>query len=324
MMKDAHFYTQKNDILRCCLCPHNCLIDEDCFGICRNRKNIGGKLQATGYAQVSSLCFDPIEKKPLYHFYPFSTILSVGGLWCNLKCSFCQNWRIAHKEAETISISPEKLCDMALLNGSIGIAFTYNEPFIWYEYVYDVSVLARKSNLKILLVTNGYINLKPLKNLLPFVDAMNIDVKGFRNDYYRDICGGELDYVKNTVEESAKHCHVEITTLIVNGLNDKVEELRDMLKWLESVNPLIPLHISRYYPEYKMRIPETPTKTLYELRKIASEYLSFVYIGNVLDAQNNTYCPRCSHLIVDRTLNRKVVNATGGLCNVCGFKIFVC
>jgi pyruvate formate lyase activating enzyme len=321
MKKESQFYTNQGDLIRCKLCPHSCLIGENQSGICRNRRNEDGKLIASGYGKVSALGLDPIEKKPLFHFFPGSYILSVGGLWCNLNCHFCQNWRIAHNEAETVDISPEKLCKLAIDKGSLGIAFTYNEPSIWYEYVYDTALIARKKRLKIVLVTNGYISSLPLKTLLPYVDALNIDVKSFKDNFYRDYCGGRLEHVKRTVEESVKQCHVEVTTLIINGLNDTIDEINDMASWLSELNPIIPLHISRYSPAYKMDIPQTHVETLLELRKTATKYLKYVYLGNVYGADNNTYCPSCGSMVVNRSADIKVICSTDGLCSNCGFKI---
>lgn len=321
MKKEALFYENEGKLIRCGLCPHSCIIRENQFGICSSRWNVDGKLFASGYAKVSSLKLDPIEKKPLFHFYPSSFILSVGGLWCNLNCQFCQNWKIAHNEAQTIDISPEMLCKMAIDKGSLGIAFTYNEPSIWYEYIYDTAVIARRKKLKIVLVTNGYISLLPLKTLLPHVDAMNIDIKGFRDEFYRDYCGGRLEHVKLTVEESVKHCHVEVTTLIINGLNDAIDEIKDMACWISKFTPNMPLHISRYYPAYKMDIAQTPVETLLELRKVASKYLKYVYLGNVYGVDNHTYCHRCGSMVIDRSSEVKVFCSTDGMCGNCGFDI---
>jgi len=320
MGRKAVFYTNEGKLVRCLLCPHSCFIEENQFGICKNRRNMNGELIATGYAKISAMGFDPIEKKPLFHFFPGSHILSVGGSGCNLNCHYCQNWRIAHFESESVTISPEMLCEMAINKGSIGIAFTYNEPSIWYEYVYDTAVIARKKKLKIVLVTNGYISMLPLKGLLQYVDALNIDIKSFKDKFYRVYCEGRLEYVKKTVEESIKHCHVEITALIVNGLNDTVEEINDMAYWLSGLNPLIPLHISKYYPAYKMHISETPLKTLLELRKAAMKHLKFVYLGNVRFT-NNTYCPVCESIVIDRSTVINKVGLVDGLCAICGFRI---
>jgi pyruvate formate lyase activating enzyme len=320
-MREALFYTREGYKIKCNLCPHECVISEGKAGLCGQRKHVNGKLMADGYARISSIAMDPIEKKPLYHFYPGSFILSVGGLWCNLRCSFCQNWHIAHREQPTTVVDPEKLVEMAVEHDSIGIAFTYNEPVIWYEYVLDTAQLCKQKDLKVVLVTNGFIQVEPLKDLLPYVDAFNIDVKAFNEQFYRKICGGNLSAVKRVVEQAAGKAHVEITTLIIGGLNDDKEEIRELARWLSGIDRNIPLHLSRYYPNYRMQLPPTPVTTLYELRDVAREYLNFVYIGNVIGADNNTYCPECGQKIVDRGYVIRVMGLKDKRCINCGTAI---
>lgn len=316
-MREALFYTMEGDKIRCNLCPHECLIPEGKSGLCRQRKHVNGTLIAEGYAMVSSIAMDPIEKKPLYHFYPGSFILSVGGLWCNLRCSFCQNWHIAHREQPTVFVAPDKLVEMAIEHNSIGIAFTYNEPVIWYEYILDTAQLCKQKDLKVVLVTNGFVQVEPLKDLLLYVDAFNIDVKAFNEEFYRRVCGGELSSVKTVVEQAAGKAHVEVTTLIIGGLNDDKAEIRELAQWLSKIDRNIPLHLSRYYPNYRMQLPPTPVNTLYELRDVAREYLDFVYVGNVMGADNNTYCPKCGHKIVERGYSIKVMGLKDKRCTNC-------
>ncbi len=320
-MREALFYITEGDKIRCNLCPHECLISEGKVGLCRQRKHVHGRLIAEGYARVSSIAMDPIEKKPLYHFHPGSFILSVGGLWCNLRCSFCQNWHIAHRQQPTTVVDPEKLVEIAIEHNSIGIAFTYNEPVIWYEYVLDTAQLCKQKGLKVVLVTNGFIQVEPLKDLFPYVDAFNIDVKAFNEQFYRMVCGGDLSAVKKVVEQAAGKAHVEVTTLIIGGLNDDKAEIRGLAHWLGEVDRSIPLHLSRYYPNYRMQLPPTPVTTLYELRDVAREYLDFVYIGNVMGADNNTYCPKCEQKIVDRGRVIKVTGLKDKRCTNCGATI---
>lgn len=226
---------------------------------------------------------DPIEKKPLYQFNPGRQILSAGSWGCNLRCAFCQNWEIAHGEPGVRRIEPDGLAALAAAQGAnnIGVAYTYSEPMVWYEYMKDTAAAVKNRGLKNVLVTNGYIEPGPLSELLPLVDAMNIDLKGFRDDYYGNICGGSLAPVLRTVESATKACHVEVTTLIVTGLNDKPAEIDELSQWLASVNPEIPLHLSRYFPRYKMELPPTPADTLVKLRDAARKHLRFVYIGNM-------------------------------------------
>lgn len=280
-----YFKKIENSKVHCYLCPHNCVIKPDELGACRARKNICGELFSLNYGKITSGGLDPIEKKPLYNFYPGSMILSVGTFGCNLKCSFCQNWTIAHETPRTSEIMPEELVEKAeelVSKGNIGIAYTYNEPSIWYEFVYATSILAKKRGLQNVLVTNGFISREPLEELLPYIDAMNIDVKGYTASYYKQICKGSLDAVKQSVEIAAEKTHVEVTTLVVPGLNDAVEEIDEMSKWIASISKDIPLHLSRFFPNYKMqdRAP-TPVSTLKKARDKALEHLNYVYLGNV-------------------------------------------
>ena len=285
-MKKALFYEKiENDKVHCYLCPHNCVIKPENTGACRARKNVGGDLYSLNYARIASLSLDHIEKKPLLRFHPGSMVLSAGTFGCNLKCSFCQNWSIAHLDADTVEMLPEQLVNRAFeakKSGNIGIAYTYNEPSIWYEYVYECAVLANKRGLLNVLVTNGFISEEPLMKLLPFIDAMNIDVKAFTSDFYKEICKATLDNVKKTVEMSVPKCHVEVTTLVIPGLNDSVEEISELSAWLASISTDIPLHLTRFFPNYRMTDrPATPLHVLERARKKAFEYLEHVYVGNV-------------------------------------------
>ena len=288
-LKEAMFYEKKdNNCVLCQLCPHNCLIPPDRSGICGAKKNDNGVLYSIIYEQVSSLSLDPIEKKPLYEFYPGSNILSVGTVGCNFKCPFCQNHNISMAytdKADTVTITSEDLVRKAIElipQGNIGIAYTYNEPTIWYEYIYETAKLAKSKDLVNVLVTNGYINRDPLEHILPFIDAMNIDLKAFNEDFYRKIVKGNLEDVKSTIKISVEKCHVEITTLIIPDLNDSINEMEEMTKWLSSISPDIPLHLSRFFPGYKMtNKPATPIKTLTDLELIARKHLKNVYLGNV-------------------------------------------
>ena len=235
MLKDALFYEKYNNRVKCFLCPHNCSIPEGKYGLCSVRVNKGGVLKTVNYGEITSIALDPIEKKPLYHFKPGKSILSVGSFGCNFTCSFCQNYSISQHRASSRYTSPNELIDISLnLEGNIGIAFTYNEPSICYEYVYDTSKKLKENcpDLSIVLVTNGYIEEEPLLKLLPYVDAMNIDLKSFKEDYYRKICGGEIEPVLKTIENSYKACHIEITTLLVNGLNDSEEEVKEIASYI--------------------------------------------------------------------------------------------
>lgn len=285
-MKTALFYDKlEENKVRCNLCPHKCIMYAGNIGKCRARKNIHGELYSLNYARITSLSLDPIEKKPLYHFYPGTRILSTGTFGCNLKCSFCQNWRISHVDADTMELLPNELAEKALeakTLGNIGLAYTYNEPSIWYEYIYETAMMAKDAGLVNVLVTNGYMNEEPLAKLLPYIDAMNIDLKAFNTKFYTEICRGTLEHVKNVIKLAASKCHVEITTLVIPGLNDSEQEIEELACWLSGISEDIPLHLTRFYPNYMMTDrPQTPLKTLNRAYEIASGFLKFVHIGNV-------------------------------------------
>lgn len=269
----------------CALCPHHCDLREGQTGLCRARTNKDGVIFCNNYGRLTSLSLDPIEKKPLHRFHPGSLILSAGSYGCNLRCPFCQNCEIsmADDTVRTVYVSPSDLVQRAedlVPQGNIGLAFTYNEPLVGYEYVRDCAKLAHERGLKTVLVTNGTICRQPLLDLLPLIDAMNIDLKSFTQSFYT-IVGGLLETVKETISLSAAHCHVEVTTLIIPGENDSEEEMQALSRWLASVNPEIPLHITRFFPRYKMQDkPPTPVETLRRLYDIAAKNLRYVYMGN--------------------------------------------
>lgn len=302
-MKEARYYQAHENGVICGLCPKQCVISPDRTGFCRVRKNINGTLYAQNYGCCSSYALDPIEKKPLYHFYPGSTIFSIGTWGCNFACQFCQNWEIAQAVPATIPMLPAEAVAAAkgAGRGNIGIAYTYSEPGVWYEYITDTARLVHEQDLKNVLVTNGFINSEPLDELLPFIDAMNIDVKAFNEDFYRTVCAGTLRHVKQTVQKAVQYCHVEITTLVIPGMNDSETELTELAKWLAGLDKDIPLHFSRYFPRYKMGAAPTPLSTLNKASEIASEYLNYVYIGNTGGGEgSNTHCPQCRLLLIDR------------------------
>lgn len=272
--------------VRCNICPHLCNIKEGNIGICGARTNRKGKIVAENYGKITSIALDPIEKKPLRRFQPGSNILSVGSYGCNLRCSFCQNYSISMegKNRDYIAVSPSDLVKKAkeyVPRGNIGVAYTYNEPLIGYEFVMDCSKLIAEMGLKNVVVTNGFINQEPLEELLPYIHAFNIDLKSFSQEFYKKI-GGDLEVVKRSIGLASKKSHVEVTTLIIAGENDSEDEMRDLTKWLASIDRKIPLHISRFFPAYKMsdKYP-TPISTIVKLTEIARESLDYVYAGNV-------------------------------------------
>ncbi|MBC3887148.1 AmmeMemoRadiSam system radical SAM enzyme [Acetobacterium paludosum] len=274
------------DKVECLLCPHHCKLNEDGIGFCRARINQSGTITALNYGLITSMALDPIEKKPLRRFFPGSKILSVGSFGCNLRCSFCQNYEISQagfEEAYARKMSPESLIEEALSlrdQGNIGVAYTYNEPLVGYEFVRDCAKEARKNGLKNVVVTNGCFCEEPMRELLPDIDALNIDLKGFTQQFY-DKLKGDLETVKRTIQIATEYSHVEVTTLIVPGENDSVEEIRALSKWLASVSKDIPLHITRFFPNYKMLDRDaTEVAEVYRLAEKARESLEYVYVGN--------------------------------------------
>lgn len=271
--------------LTCELCFHHCRLDEGQTGFCRARGNRNGKIVSLNYGKLTALALDPIEKKPLRRFHNGSLILSVGSFGCNLHCPFCQNAGIAAVGPETYTqdCSPKQLVQEALRlreQGNIGIAYTYNEPLVGYEYVRDCAELVHQAGMLNVLVTNGTIEEEPWEALLPMLDAVNIDLKGFSDTWYRRL-GGDLAAVKRSIDLAAQHCHVEVTTLIVPGENDSEDEMRALSAWLASVSPEIPLHVSRFFPRHQMQDrPPTPVQTVYRLAEVARERLRYVYTGN--------------------------------------------
>ncbi|SFR05063.1 pyruvate formate lyase activating enzyme [Desulfoscipio geothermicus DSM 3669] len=331
MKHEVMFYTKgAGEKANCKVCPRLCNIAPGKRGFCRVRENDGGVLYATNYGECSSYAVDPIEKKPLYHFYPGSLIFSLGTVGCNLRCGFCQNWQIAHADPQTTYLSPDRTVKLTLRQKErgypcIGLAYTYSEPFMWYEYVYDTAKLAREAGLKNVLVTNGYVNEEPLRELLPYIDAMNIDVKAFTDRFYRSTCAGRLEPVLRTVETAHGHCHIEITTLLVTGLNDGREEIGSLVDWLAGVDPDIPLHFSRYFPNYEMDLPPTPEETLLRARETARKKLRYVYIGNAPQLNSSsTECPECGETLIDREGYRvRIRDLDNGVCPRCGERIII-
>lgn len=269
----------------CTLCFHHCQLDEGQTGFCRARAGRGDKIVPLNYGRLTSLALDPIEKKPLRRFHPGSQILSVGSFGCNLRCPFCQNASIAQvgSEAPTHKMTPEELASLArelVPRGNIGVAYTYNEPLVGYEYVRDCAECIHQAGLLNVLVSNGTIEEKPWRELLPLIDAANIDLKSFNDSWYRSL-SGDLATVKRNIAIAAEHCHVEVTTLIIPGSNDSPAEMQAEAKWLAAINPNIPLHISRFFPRHHMtNRPPTPVDTIYHLADIAREHLRYVYTGN--------------------------------------------
>lgn len=325
---ECRYYETGEGYLQCQLCPWHCRIPPNKAGICRVRENIGGVLRSLNYAEVTSAHMDPIEKKPLYHFHPGSGILSLGTFGCNLSCKFCQNWEISQGRPPTQHLEPEEALALAQKgqrqSGNIGIAYTYNEPIIWYEYVYDTAQLVHEAGMVNVLVTNGLIEEEPLRELLPYVDAMNVDIKAWSEDFYRKICHGEAWPARRTVEIAAQQCHVEITVLIIPGYNDSDEELEKIFDWAASVRRDMPVHLSRYYPAYKFDAPSTPAETLRHAYQLARQRLEYVYVGNIyIDGTSDTRCPECGEIVINRSgFHSQATNLTeDGRCKSCGAQL---
>ena len=321
-MVEARYWKALEDgRVGCEICPQQCLIPEGGYGVCFGRVNKGGTLYSENFGQCVSVAIDPIEKKPLYHVCPGRAVVSVACNGCNLRCDFCQNWSISQERAPTKALSPEELVDLALAHDSPGIAYTYTEPLIWFEYVLAAGERARANGVRNFLVTNGVVNEAPLLELLPLVDAMNVDLKSMRADFYKTYCHVDgLEAVKRTICLGAEHSFVEVTNLVIPGLNDSDADIRELVEFIASLSPSIPLHFSAYRPMHKMTVRPTPLATLQRARDIARERLQYVYLGNVGPSDDsNTYCPDDGHLLVRRTGYRgEVVGVADGRCGSCG------
>jgi len=327
--RKAMYYRSEGEDVFCLLCPQNCRIKEDQLGACGVRRVEKGELITLNYAHCRSLAMDPVEKKPLYHFYPGWKILSIGTFGCNLRCSFCQNWTLARGEPTSggREVTPEMLgylLQSCLPEEQLGVAFTYNEPGVWYEFVLETARFLAGEGLKNVLVTNGYLNPEPLDELLPYIDAMNIDVKAFSDSFYHRYCRGKgLREVLRTVEQALPRCHVELTYLVISSLNDSPAEIGKFVDWVASLDREIPVHFSRYFPNYQLDIPPTPLATMQKAWELAAEKLSYVYLGNVSDREHSTtYCPSCRMPLISR-IGYQIHNVglQGKSCSKCGYTI---
>lgn len=324
-MKEAKHYTSLSNLRVCCeLCPNMCIIAAGDRGLCRGKKNIDGVLYSDNYGKAVSICIDPIEKKPLYHFYPGSNILSLGCNTCNFACDFCQNYTISQLEARTIDIKPQNLVDLCIKHNVKAVAFTYSEPLTWFEYIYDSALLLHENNLDVVLVTNGYINERPLEELLPYIAAMNIDLKAMSETFYEKIAGGKLSSVLNTIRRVEKSCHLEITNLVIPGENDDSDSINKLIGFIAELNSDIPLHFSRYYPTNRRGTPPTLPKTLTLAKQEAEKYLKYVYLGNVPSyKESNTYCPKCRSLLIERNgFSTTLHSMNGSRCGACNERIY--
>jgi pyruvate formate lyase activating enzyme len=332
-MTEAFWYSKReNGEVRCELCPRLCILRPGDRGYCRVRANIGGTLYSLVYGRIAALHVDPIEKKPLLHFLPGAKALSIATAGCDLACEFCQNWTISQaypEEAQAQTLTPQDVVDLAKREGCPVIAYTYNEPTVFYEFMLDCAKLARANGIRNVWVTAAYITPGPLRELAKYLDAANVDIKGIRDDYYRKYCDGHVQPVLDAIrilQEAG--VHLEITNLVLPGANDSEQDLRDLASWVrQNLGPDAVLHFSRYFPMYKMEQPgPTPESTLLEARRIAREEgLRYVYIGNLPgEGYEDTICPACGRLLVKRSgyeVDWESYGIVDGACRYCGAKV---
>jgi pyruvate formate lyase activating enzyme len=331
-LKPARWWNETGkDKILCTLCPRYCTIGKGQNGFCFIRKNIEGKLYSLGYGRPTGFAIDPIEKKPLFHFYPGSEILSFGTAGCNLGCKFCQNWttsKARSTEANSLYASPEDVIKIAKYNNTPSIAYTYNDPTIFGEYVCDVSRLAREEGIKNVMVTAGYIDKEARKDVYKYIDAANVDLKAFTEDFYHKLTFSHLKDILDTLVWLKNNTDVwlEITTLLIPGENDSAEEIKLMCEWiLNNLGDEVPLHFTAFHPDFKMREKtRTPFSTLDTARKIAHQAgIKHCYLGNVHDTEGQTtYCPSCKTRLIERDWHSVLSNKlNAGKCRECGFKI---
>ncbi len=335
MLKEAALTrTLKADAVQCRVCEHYCTLGPGDWGKCGIRTYRDGKIYLVLYGQSVAAHVDPIEKKPLFHFLPGSSALSIGTYGCNMRCQWCQNWQISQVrevdwEHDPLgeALPPEQLVEIACERGIASIAYTYNEPTVFFEYTYDTAKLARERGIKNVYVSNGFMSPDALEKIGPYLDGINVDLKGFTDELYREYCGARLEPIKRNIATIARETNIwiEVTTLIVPGLNDSEEELRATAEWLASVDPEMPWHLSAFHPDYQMRDrPQTPVSTLmraYQIGKAAG--LSYVYLGNVPDPEHeSTLCPSCGATIIQRYgFHARTHWREPGICQHCGAAI---
>jgi pyruvate formate lyase activating enzyme len=328
---EACYYEQTKEGLRCRLCPHACIIGVGKTGICRVRRNKDGKLLAETWGKLSAINFDPVEKKPFYHYHPGKIILSLGSVGCNMNCKCCQNWQISQTSVVDFhfskTLNPTEIVKLAISRkDNIGVAYTYNEPTIWFEYMIDIAKLVKVEGLKNVMVSNGYINEDPLAELMHCMDAFNIDLKGFSEDFYRKFTGSSLSPVLRTLKQIRNAGkHLEITCLVIPSLNDNPELFGEMVRWIaEELGGNTVLHLSRYHPDYKLDVEPTSASQLEILYGIAREKLSYVYVGNIqFKDYQDTRCSNCGNMVISRNGYQISIRALNkeGLCENCGTQV---
>jgi pyruvate formate lyase activating enzyme len=316
MKKEAMLYEKLDSVLNCHVCQRRCIISNGKSGFCEMRQNEDGILYSLNYAATSSVAVDPIEKKPLFHFYPGSMVFSLGSLGCNFRCRYCQNWNISQadiKKTSTRDMPPEEAIRLTKEYGCQSIAWTYNEPTMWFEYTYDSAKLAKKENINTIYVTNGYMSDEALELISPFLDAANVDLKGMSDSFYKELCEANLQPVLDNIQRMYDAgIHIEITNLVIPGYNDSEEDLKALVKFMaEEVGIEVPLHFSRFFPYYQLKdVHPTPVETLEKAQKMAYEAgMKYVYVGNVPGGDSeNTHCPECQELLIKRDGFQILVN----------------
>jgi len=316
----AHWHPLPNGQAACDLCPIGCRLRKGQTGPCGTRANRDGAMEPLHYGRIAAASVDPMEKKPLYHFHPGRLILSVAAPGCNLHCLFCQNWHLSQERGSPLTdASPADLVALAVREDSVGIAFTYSEPLVWYEFVRDTAQLARQAGLKNVLVTNGFLNAEPLAELLPFIDAANIDLKSMDDRFYRKVCRARLQPVLDAIGAfHAAGVHLELTNLLIPGHNDEPRQIERLVDFVADLDPAIPLHFSAYRPAWKMDAPPTPRETLLRARRQAGEKLDWVYLGNVAASEGrDTCCRGCGRVLIERVGPQARVDLDSGACPSC-------
>ncbi|VVB75278.1 7-carboxy-7-deazaguanine synthase [Candidatus Tiddalikarchaeum anstoanum] len=329
-MKEALFYLKKdNEMVQCELCCQHCTINKGKFGFCNARVNVDGVLISDVYGRITALNIDPIEKKPLYHFYPGSSAYSIGTNGCNFHCIFCQNYEISQSKSDSSIaniMTPSQVVKDAVDNDCQIIAYTYNEPTVNYEFALETAKLAVKKGLKNIFVTNGYIEKEPLQKISKYISAATIDLKGFNKKIYSEVIHADLDKVLETIKIYNKlRIHIELTMLLIPRYSDNLEEVKLFSKWIiNNLSADVPVHFLRFFPYYKLQAPITPEETISKAVGIArKEGLKYVYGGNIFKKEFvNTICPKCGNLLIDRfSSNPKLIGLVHGACNKCKEKI---
>ena len=326
-MKEALLYQEEGDSITCRLCAHHCKLKENRVGICGVRKNIKGTLYSLNYDKVCAIHTDPIEKKPLYHFLPGSISFSIAAMGCNFKCVFCQNNTLSVVESEHDirgdAVSPRELVNTAVRYGSGSIAYTYSEPTIYFELMLETAKLAKEKGIKNVMVTNGYMSTEALDMISPWLDGANIDLKAFSEDFYKKHCGGSLTPVLDTIKSmKEKGIWVELTTLLIPGLNTDEKELEGLISFISSVDTSMPWHVSRFFPQHRLlSAPPTPTRSIFDAVELGKTMgLHYVYAGNVADERfSHTLCSACKAVLIERNgYSIELVNLLNGNCVKCG------